>query len=482
MKRIRESIKSIDNKGRLQPQAIDCEESVIGALLLEKRAFETISPILRSEMFYNKSNEEIYKAILQLDREQKPIDMLTIIKRLGENGILEDIGGAYYIAQLSQKVVSSSHCEYHAKIVAQKYLAREVIRISNELSLLAYDETQDAEEILQEAEKQLLHLRDNSTDSTGVIQLSESLSGSLSQMYERIEKYKKGETQGVTTGLADLNKITCGWQSGELIIIAARPAMGKTAFALHFTKTAAQSGIPVAVFSMEMSNISLSNRFLLSESNVNPEIFKSGRLTSTDTDKIEQTANKLRNLSIHIDDNPCNSIAKIRAKARLLQKKGKCGMIVIDYLQLAESDDRTGNREQEVALISRNAKKMARELKIPVILLSQLSRKVEDRTDKRPMLSDLRESGAIEQDADMVCFLYRPEYYNRETKDSKGNTIKNYVEFIIAKYREGSTQSIDVIHNGTMTKIFDYDNKGHTSNQALENYYEPKHIQNSIPF
>ena len=471
----------VNGIGRLQPQARDFEECVIGALLLEKRAFEIVSPILKANMFYDDRNAKIYSAIVSLDKEQKPVDMITVTGKLRELGELENTDGAHYIAQLTGKVTSSAHIEFHAKIIMQKYLAREVIRITSELQTMAFDDTEDIADVLEIAEKEINLLCENSVDSSGMKDLSGLLSESLSQMYERIEKSKTDETQGITTGLADLNRITGGWQNGELVIIAARPAMGKTAFSLHFAKSAAKSGVPVAMFSLEMTGLSLSNRLLLSESDiVEPEKFKSGKLSELEQQSTERAAGKLWKLPIKVDDSSVTTISSIKAKARLLKKKNQCGLIIIDYLQLTEGDDKTGNREQEIASISRGAKKIAKELNVPVILLSQLSRKVEERADKRPQLSDLRESGAIEQDADLVIFLYRYDYYfKRPAKNTAGNEIDNHIELIIAKYREGSTGSVNATHNGSLTKIFDYDYFGQAQQapppmREVKNYYEPK--------
>lgn len=449
--------------GRILPQAVDCEEAVIGALLLEKDSLSRVSDVLTPEMFYSHTNKIIYQSIGILEKENRPVDMLTVIEQLRKDGALEQVGGVSYIAQLTQKVVSSAHIEYHSNIILQKFLARRIITDCSKIIKNAFDETKDIDDTLNEAETAIANLKDGITSSSEMQHISKLMSKSLHEMHDRIEAQEQGIQRGINTGLADLNKTTNGWQNGNLVVIAGRPAMGKTAMALHFTKSAARTGTHVAVFSLEMTGKSLADRMILSEANISPDKFKSGRMSQDEAIEVEKSLNSLYNLPIYIDDGSNMTMSKIRSKCRILKKNNQLGLIIIDYLQLAEGESKSGNREQEISAMSRAAKKMAKEFDVPLILLSQLSRAVEQREQKIPQLSDLRESGAIEQDADMVCFLYRPEYYGTTIKDKDGNPIKNYLELRIAKFREGNTGVIKAIHNGSLTKIFDYDANGYTN-------------------
>jgi len=468
MKKKENHIESSEITGRLLPHAVDFEEAILGAIIIEKKAFEIASETVTSEMFYLKTNEMIFEACKCLDSEQKPIDLLSVIEKLRQNGTLEEVGGVTFISELSQIVVSSSHLEYHCRIVAQKYLARKAIEYMNESVSQCFDETNDIDDVIADISLKIEKLQESTFVKSETTQLRDVMKQSIEQMYERKDNYDKGLQTGINTGLADLNRITGGWQKSNLIIIAGRPSMGKTAIALHFAKSAARMGVPVVIFELEMTDVKLSDRLLISESNVDPNSFKVGRLTNDELKSIELAVGKLYDYKINIDSNSVVTMDYIRNRSRLLKKQGKCEMIIIDYLQLIEdSGAKNTNREQEVARMSRKAKLLAKELDIPVLLLAQLSRKVEERSNRKPMLSDLRESGAIEQDADIVIFIYRDEYYNENSDKGKGNLI-------IAKYRDGYTGEIDFAYNESMTNIFDCDKIGQSELKPIvsNNYYE----------
>jgi len=461
------------------PQARELEGAILGALFIERKAFEVASEIISSEMFYNKANELIFEACYSLEAENKPIDLLTVVEQLRKNGTLEIVGGIHHIAQLSQNVVSSAHIEYHSRIVKQKYLARKAIEDMSECIGKCFDETNDIDDVISEISMKIEKLQEITAGKFESKQLKQVMKQSVNEMYQRMDSYEKGLQSGVNTGLADLNRVTGGWQKSNLIIIAGRPSMGKTAVALHFAKSAARTGTPVVIFELEMNDVKLSDRLLLSESDVDPNRYKVGKTSIEEAKSVEIAVGKMYDYKIEIDSNPNVTMDYIRSKCRLLKKQGKCEMVVIDYLQLIEDSEnkRADLREQIVARMSRKAKLLAKELDIPVILLAQLSRKPEERTCKKPMLSDLRESGAIEQDADVVIFIYRDEYYNPSDAKGLGNLI-------IAKYRDGFTGEIDFAYNESMTKIFDCDYHSQAKQIPVKNYYEPKKQQENegMPF
>jgi len=466
--------------GLIPPQAIELEEVVLGALLIEKEAYRQVEEILKAEDFYNGIHEIIFNSIQELSKKSLPVDMLTVVQELQRVGKLDEIGGPIYIAQLTENVGSAAHIEYHAKIIKQKSIERQAISIAHNASKTIYD-GEDIGDVLFHVGKQIESLQEALMGKMQGAHISNSIKGALEGMHSRIELARKNIRSGINTGLNELNKKTNGWQNSDLVIIAARPAMGKTAIALHFAKAAAKQGIPVAIFSLEMSDISLANRLLLSECDVDPEKFKSGYLTNEEINKIERAAGELWNLPIYVDDNPCVSMDYIRSKSRLLNKQGKCNMIIADYLQLATGDNNKGNREREVAQMSRTAKIIAKELKIPFLLLSQLNRANESRPDKKPLLSDLRESGAIEQDADMVCFIHRPAEYKITVTNKLGIEEKNYGEFIIAKFRNGPTGLVKFKHNDGMTQFFDYATESNYEYPHPDSYIQPNY-NNENPF
>ncbi|MDH6343685.1 replicative DNA helicase [Parabacteroides sp. PFB2-12] len=457
-----------DMAGRLQPQARELEEAVLGALMLEKDAYSMVSEILKPECFYDKSHELIYTAIVDLALTQRPVDMLTVTEQLKKHGNLEAVGGPFYISQLTTKVASSAHIEYHARIIAQKYLARELISFSANVQNKAFDETQDVDDLMQEAEGKLFEIsqRNVKKDATQI----NPVIGEALELLQKAYNQKEG-LSGQRTGFEDLDKITSGWQNSDLIIIAARPAMGKTAFVLSMAKNmAVQFNIPVALFSLEMSNVQLVNRLIVNVCELPGEKIKSGRLERHEWEQLDFKLKELYDAPIFVDDTPSLSVFELRTKARRLVREHGIKCIIIDYLQLMNASGMNfGSREQEVSTISRSLKGLAKELNIPIIALSQLNRGVENRQGnegKRPQLADLRESGAIEQDADMVCFIHRPEYY-KIFEDEKGNNLRGLAEIIIAKHRNGATGDVRLKFKGDFAKFMnvgdDYDVKEYAS-------------------
>ena len=448
----------------ISTQAVELEEAVLGAILIEKEAYQTIEDILKPDDFYVESNKLIYQAVRNLHNESRPVDMLTVTEKLKSGNKLAEIGGPVYIAQLTEKVGSSAHIVFHANIIKQKAIERATITEARSI-INKINESEDISDILFTSGKNLEELQESLVGKMTGSHLSVSLKKATDEMYSRIELARKNVRSGIDTGFADLNRKTNGWQKGDLIIEAGRPGMGKTAVALWHAKAAARQGYPVAFFSLEMSDVSLANRLILSEAKVDPENFKSGYMTNEEIDLIEKAIGALWSLPIYVDDNPCASMGYIRAKCRVLKKQGKLGLIIGDYLQLAENDEESGSREQEVAKMSRTAKKIAKELEVPFIFLSQLNRGNEGRQDKKPLLSDLRESGAIEQDADMVIFNHRPEYYDIKVTDKNGVEESNYGELIIAKHRNGATGTVKYKHSEGMAQFFDYNTTSYQSSQ-----------------
>jgi replicative DNA helicase len=443
--------------GKLPPQAIDLEEAVLGALMLEKEALTAVVDILKPESFYKESHKVIYKAILDLFSESQPIDLLTVTNQLRKNGSLEVAGGAFFITELTSKVSSAANIEYHARIITEQSMKREIIGIASEMQREAFEETSDVFELLDKMEQSLFeisekNIRKNYSDMRSVMKAA------ILELESK--KGQKDGLTGVPSGFTALDRVTSGWQKSDLVIIAARPAMGKTAFVLSVLRNAAvDHNRPVAIFSLEMSSVQLVNRLISSEAELDSEKIKKGNLADYEWEQLVHKTSKLSKAPLFVDDTPALSILELRAKCRKLKAQHDIQMIVIDYLQLMSGDSKSGgnggNREQEIASISRALKKIAKELAVPVIALSQLSRAVETRGgDKRPQLSDLRESGAIEQDADMVMFLYRPEYYGI-TEDNDGASTAGVGEVIIAKHRNGSLENVKLRFIGKFTKFTD---------------------------
>lgn len=430
-----------DSTGKLPPRDTETEEVVLGACMLEKDAYMKICDILVPESFYDPVNKKIFEAITTLGQNQKPIDMITVTEQLRRDGTLEEIGGAVHIAELTARVYSSANLEYHASIVAQKYIARRLITFAAEVETKAYDESNDIEEILQDTESKLFDISQNQLKRE-VTQIDPV----INQALEQIQNAANNESglSGLKTGYRDLDKMTSGWQNSDLIIIAARPAMGKTAFVLSMAKNmAVDYNVPIAIFTLEMSNVQLIKRLISNVASLEGEKIKSGRLSHEEEDRLNSRIRNIYGAPLYLDETPGLSISELRTKARRLVSDKGVQMIMIDYLQLMNANGmKLGSREQEVSTISRSLKALAKELNIPIIALSQLNRSTESREDKRPVLSDLRESGAIEQDADIVCFIHRPEYYTRATQDGEGNNIKGLAYLIVAKHRSGGVGDV----------------------------------------
>lgn len=430
-----------DPTGKLPPHDVELENVVIGALMLEKDAYMNVSDTLTPDAFYDKVNAKIYNAIATLGFNQRPIDMMTVTEQLRRDGELEAVGGARHIAELTSKVYSAANIEFHAKIIAQKHLARRLIKFATDVTTNAFDESNDVDDLLQAAEGQLFdisqtHLKREVTQIDPVLNLA----------IEQIQTAANNTSglSGLQTGYTGLDKMTSGWQNSDLIIIAARPAMGKTAFVLSMAKNmAVDFSIPIAIFSLEMANVQLVKRIISNVADLNGEQIKSGQLSEQEWDRLNTRLRSVYSAPLYLDETPGLSITELRTKARRLVREHGVKMIMIDYLQLMTATGmKLGSREQEVSMISRSLKGLAKELNIPIIALSQLNRSTESREDKRPQLSDLRESGAIEQDADMVCFIHRPEYYTKASEDGEGNNIKGLAELIIAKHRSGAVGDV----------------------------------------
>jgi replicative DNA helicase len=428
--------------GKMPPQALELEEAVLGAMLLEKDAFINVSEILKSECFYKEAHQHIYDAITNLFSREQPVDLLTVTEELRRMSKLDEIGGAFYITQLTGRVASAAHIEYHSRIIYQKFLQREMIRISGVMQTKAFDDTEDVNDLLEEAENALFMLSQGSMKRDAV-----QINPVISEAIENIKKasLRTDGLSGVPSGFTELDRITSGWQNSDMVVIAARPAMGKTAFVLSMARNmAVKYKQGVAVFSLEMANVQLVNRLIVSETELNADKIKNGRLEPYEWEQLDHKIKSLIDAPLFVDDTAGLSVFELRAKARRLKKQHDIKIIVIDYLQLmSASGMNPGNRQEEVSMISRSLKGLAKELNVPILALSQLSRAVESRTGegKRPQLSDLRESGAIEQDADMVLFIHRPEYY-KITEDEQGNSLIGLAEIIVAKHRNGATGDI----------------------------------------
>ncbi len=448
--------------GKLPPQALELEEAVLGALMLEKHAITAVAEILSPASFYKDNNNIIYQAIVDLFSRAEPIDILTVTAELRKKGQLELVGGAYYITMLTNRVASAANIEAHARIIAEKFLQRELIRIAGEIQNEAFEDSSDAFKLLDSAEKKLFEL------SQGNIKRSYlNINAVVKQTLKDIEdlKQQSGKYTGIPSGFTKLDNLTGGFQRSDLIIVAARPGMGKTAFALSVARNASFEGLgenqkprAVAIFSLEMGNKQMVSRMISSEAEISGHKLRTGELRDYEWEQLNAKIASLSEAPIFIDDTPALSVFELRAKCRRLKQQNDISMILIDYLQLMRGDDtgnKNGNREQEVSYISRSLKALAKELDVPVIALSQLSRQTERRTNSnRPMLSDLRESGSIEQDADMVMFIYRPEYYNI-TEWEEGDPTTGQAEVMIAKNRHGAIENIRLRFLKDYTKFTD---------------------------
>ncbi|MGG4267757.1 replicative DNA helicase [Peribacillus simplex] len=422
---------------RIPPQNIEAEQAVLGAIFLEPSSLTVTSEVLIPEDFYRSSHQKIFNVMLNLNDEGKAVDLIMVTEELAATKNLEEVGGVSYLSELAGSVPTAANIEYYARIVEEKSLLRRLIRTATNIAQEGYSREDEVEELLGEAEKTIMEVAQRK--NSGAFQ---NIKDVLVATYDNIEilTNRKGDVTGIPTGFAELDRMTAGFQRNDLIIVGARPSVGKTAFALNIAQNVAtKTEENVAIFSLEMGAEQLVMRMLCAEGNINAQNLRTGSLTDEDWRKLTMAMGSLSNAGIYIDDTPGVRIGEIRSKCRRLKQEHGLGMILIDYLQLIQGDGRSGdNRQQEVSEISRSLKALARELKVPVIALSQLSRGVEQRQDKRPMMSDIRESGSIEQDADIVAFLYRDDYYDKESEN------KNIIEIIIAKQRNGPVGTVSL--------------------------------------
>ena len=438
--------------GKIPPQAVDLEEAVLGALMLEKDAFAVVGDLLKPECFYKDAHQRIFRAIHQLFINDDPVDLLTVSEKLKSSGELEQIGGYYYLSQLTSRVASAAHIEFHVKIIVQKYIQRKLIGVCTELQEMAYDEATDVADLVDKAQKSVFDIADGNIrkDTMEIAPVIEEAIRGIEAAGQRPDGIS-----GIPSGYTALDEVTSGWQKSDLVIIAARPAMGKTAFVLSMARNMAVSfQQPIALFSLEMSSVQLVNRLIASETGLGSEKIKNGRLTEDEWIHLHSKIKSLISAPIYVDDTPALSIFELRAKCRRLKQKYDIKVVIIDYLQLMTAGaDMRGNREQEVAFISRTLKAIAKELNVPILALSQLNRSTELRGgSKRPQLSDLRESGAIEQDADIVAFIHRPEYY-KIYQDDRGNDLRGMAEIVIAKHRNGAVGEVLLRFKGEFTRF-----------------------------
>ena len=442
--------------GKIPPQARELEEAVLGAILIEKDAISYVSDILKPESFYVDAHATIFRSIQNLFGKSQPIDLLTVTEELRKNAKLEEVGGAFYLSELTNKIASSANVEYHARIIIQKFIQRELIRISNDIIRDAYEDTTDVFDLLDTAEKRIYEITDKNLRNS-VQGIGQLVSKSILQIDGLINREDGLLEDSVPSGYLELDKMTSGWKATDLVIIAARPSMGKTAFVLNLARNAAVDfNMPVAIFSLEMGAVQLAKRLISLECEIDAQKVANGKMTDNEYSILRDKVEKLSSAPIYINDQPAINIYELRAQCRRLQNAHGIKMVIIDYLQLMSGGgDKGMNREQEISSISRSLKGLAKELNIPVIALSQLNRSVESRGgEKKPMLSDLRESGSIEQDADMVMFLYRPEYYNLN-EGLDGASLKGVSEIIIAKHRNGPTGSIELRFNKNFGRFYD---------------------------
>ncbi|HZG59115.1 MAG TPA: replicative DNA helicase [Anoxybacillus sp.] len=422
---------------RIPPQNIEAEQAVLGAIFLDSAALTLASEVLVPEDFYRASHQKIFHAMLKVADRGEPVDLVTVTAELADAKVLEEVGGVSYLSELANSVPTAANVEYYARIVEEKSILRRLIRTATSIAQEGYTREDEVDDLLNEAEKKIMEV--SQRKNTGAFQ---NIKDILVQTYDNIEMLhnRKGEITGIPTGFIELDRMTAGFQRSDLIIVAARPSVGKTAFALNIAQNVAtKTNENVAIFSLEMSAQQLVMRMLCAEGNINAQNLRTGKLTPEDWGKLTMAMGSLSNAGIYIDDTPGIRVSEIRAKCRRLKQESGLGMVLIDYLQLIQGSGRNReNRQQEVSEISRSLKALARELEVPVIALSQLSRSVEQRQDKRPMMSDIRESGSIEQDADIVAFLYRDDYYDKDSEN------KNIIEIIIAKQRNGPVGTVQL--------------------------------------
>lgn len=462
MPRKKTTTQQIDTSlGHMPPQAVDIEKVVLGALMIDTDAFSVVSELLSPDTFYEPRHQKIYNAIRTLNFNEQPVDMMTVCEELKHEGSYDEVGAPTYIVDLTQLVASSANIEFHARILAQKYVARQLISYASNVETKAFDEAQDIDELMQEAEGSLFELSQRNMRQDYV-----QIAPVVLQARELIQKAynNTGGITGVPTGYAEFDKITSGWQASDLIIIAGRPAMGKTSFALSLAKNIAiDNHDPVAFFSLEMNNVQLVNRIISNVCSISGSKILTGQLDESDWANLDKNIDKMKEAPLYVDDTPGLSVFELRTKARRLVREKGVKVIMIDYLQLMNANGMKFNsRQEEVSTISRSLKGLAKELDIPIIALSQLSRAVEQRPGeegKRPQLSDLRESGAIEQDADMVLFVHRPEYYHIYA-DANGNDLRGMAQICIAKHRKGATKDVILKFQGEYTRFANPDEGG----------------------
>ncbi len=431
--------------GKVPPQDIEAEQAVIGSMLTDQDAVVSAIEVLKPEDFYREDNKLIYTAILNIYNRAEPIDIITLKAELTSMKKLEAVGGLEYIVELPEKVPTTANVDRYIKIVEEKSMLRSLIRTANEILSMGYDQTEDVEDVMDMAEKKIFDVMQNKNQK-GYTSIKDILVESFTKLEELYNQ--KQHITGVPTGFTDLDRMTAGLHGSEFVLIAARPAMGKSAFVLNIgTYAATRANVPVVIFSLEMSKEQVGNRILCSEALVDSNNVRTGELNDEELSKLAEASGELSQAPIYVDDTPGISVMEIRAKCRKLKLEKNIGLVIIDYLQLIQGSGKSSSREQEIAEISRSLKILAKELNVPVIALSQLSRAVESRPEHRPMLSDLRESGSIEQDADIVMFLYRDDYYNEDSPD------KNVAEVIIAKQRAGSTGTVKLAWIGNYTKF-----------------------------
>ena len=439
--------------GKLPPQAVEVEEAVLGALMLERDAYVTVADIIDTSSFYKEENQKIFEAIKFLSSNEKPVDLLMVTQELKDRDQLNEVGGPGYITQLTRRVASAAHIEFHSRIIAQKFIQRELIRVSSEIQGKSYDDTIDVDDLIDFSESSLFQVAERNIKKETV-----PIKPVLNEAIRQIEKARnqKDGLSGVPSGFTAIDRITSGWQRTDLVIIAARPSMGKTAYVLSMARNmAVDHNKSVAVFSLEMSSVQLVNRLIAAETELGSDKLKTGRLENYEWEHLNRKISSLEKAPIFIDDTPALSIFEFRAKCRRLKMQHDVQVVVVDYLQLMTAGtDSRGSREQEVSTISRSLKAIAKELDIPILALSQLNRSVESREGKRPQLSDLRESGAIEQDADIVMFIHRPEYYGI-TEDESGNSLLGVAEIIVAKHRNGATGDVHLAFKKELAKFSD---------------------------
>ena len=441
-----------ESLGKLPPQALDLEEAILGAIILERNGINVaLASSLKPEHFYQENHKEVFSACLNLFGEGKGIDMRSVVAQLRSNGKIDVVGGAVFIAELTSKVSSSANIEHHIRVIQEMFMKRQLIQIASSIHHDAYEDTTNVHDLLEKAGTEIFNLDIGRSSQRAVLDMLTL----MNQTIQNIQKKNvKGGLTGIPSGFALLDKITSGWQKSDLVLIAARPGQGKTAMLLSIARTAAKE-IPTAIFSLEMSAVQLGERLISADNEIENDKIRSGLLSDHEWARIVNDPNKLSSAKLYLDDTPSISLNELRGKCLRLKKEKNIGLIMIDYLQLM-TGDKSGNREQEISSISRGLKSLAKELDVPVIALSQLSRSVETRADKRPMLSDLRESGALEMDSDCVIFLYRPEYY-KIYQDENGMSTSGICEVDVAKHRNGGTGMIKVKFQKYFTKFIDID-------------------------